>query len=234
MRLLLTRAAADAARTGASLRAAGHDVVVAPVIEMMATLSPWPPGVVDGVVASSAQAFMRLGAFPMSETRRVIPLWLVGDRTATLARRVGFDGAMVVAGDATDLIALVPTARRPSRWIYLAGEDRKPDLEMGLATRGIGVETLVVYRARAARDLAPVARQALEEGTIDAVLHFSRRSAALFCKLVPDPVLRGLSHVVLSDDVAGPLRESGCTAIRVAEAPTEAALLALVGSVGIS
>ena len=227
MRLLLTRAAADAARTAARLDAMGHTVLVSPVIEMVATQAPWPRGVVDGVVASSAQAFAVAGTEPSPETRRVIPLFLVGERTAASAREAGFLGAATIGETAADLCGRIGRMPRPGRLLYLAGRDRKPELEAGLSAMATDLVVSEVYRAQATGALDPVAREALEGGRVDGVLHYSRRSAALFCRIAPDS-MRPLRHFALSEDTAVPLREAGCVAVRVAEAPTEAALLALV------
>ena len=234
MRVLLTRAAEDAARTRAKLEAAGYGVVVSPVIEIVATEASWPTGVIDALLATSAQAFQMIdGAFgPSPEARRLTPLFLVGERTAERARDAGFRGAALVAANATELaLRLGAMPHKPSRLVYLAGRDRKPDLEAAVAITHQAIEILEVYEAQAVETLDERAFDALHARSIDAILHFSRRSAVIFCELAEAHGVDATAprHVCLSDDVAAPLRDQGLPRIEVAGAPTEAALLELLG-----
>ena len=69
MRVLLTRAVEDAARTRAALEVLGHSVLVSPVITIDTLSSAWPQGVVDAILATSGHAFTKLaaGAGPSAE-----------------------------------------------------------------------------------------------------------------------------------------------------------------------
>jgi uroporphyrinogen-III synthase len=71
---------------------------------------------------------------------------------------------------------------------------------------------------------------ALEQGRIDGVLHFSRRSVENFVDCSRDVIKQALlpEHYCLSERAAEPLRIAGATRIRVAARPDEASLLALV------
>ena len=60
--------------------------------------------------------------------------------------------------------------------LYLAGEDRAADLPAELSARGIAAEMRVVYRVVTA-PFPPALIEALQAGAVDAVMHFSRRSA---------------------------------------------------------
>jgi uroporphyrinogen-III synthase len=119
-----------------------------------------------------------------------------------------------------------------ARVLYLAGEDRSGDLAGALADSGIEVATRVVYRAVALAKFPPDAREALTAGWLDGVLHFSRRSAATYigCAAEAGVTEQALvpTHYCLSPQVAEPLEAAGARAIRVADAPTEAALIRLV------
>ena len=233
MRLLLTRATEDSARTRSKLEAAGHEVLVSPVIEMRGTGARWPEGIVDAVLATSAQAFIRLASGPAPEARRLMPLFLVGERTEQAALTADFRGAAVVARSAAALTTTMSaSAMTEGRMVYLAGVDRKQDLEDGLHARGCRPIVVEVYEALAAATLDGEAIASLAEGSLDGVLHFSRRSAALFSDLA---AMAGLGvptnkHFCLSEDTAVPLRTAGYPDVHIAGAPTEAALLALVGA----
>ncbi len=231
MHLLLTRAGADAARTGAALVEAGHEVSVSPVIAIVGTGARGPPGVVDALLATSAHAFSCLGDWPTPEARRLMPLMLVGWRTAAVARARGFVGRSVVAATATDLaVAVLDAVPKGRRLVYVAGRDRKPELEAALATLGRTPEVVEVYEARPVGALEPAVVAALRAGRIEGALHFSRRSAGLFLDLAMGQGIDvgGLAHFCLSEDVALPLREAGCGRVTVAGTPNEPALLALI------
>lgn len=233
MRLLLTRAADDAARTREKLEAMGHQVIVSPVIEIVGTDTSWPLGVVDAVVATSAHAFLEPPDGLSPETRRLLPLYLVGNRTAAAARASGFLGASTVAKTAAALAREIgELAHRPRRLVYLAGHDRKSDLEAAFADMDQSVDVVEVYAARPVAMPNQEALKALHGNAVDGVLHFSRRSASL---LVDATKKAGLdigrpTHFCLSEDVAAPLRDAGCPAIEVALKPHEADLLSLVGA----
>ncbi len=82
-------------------------------------------------------------------------------------------------------------------------------------------------------ELTPDVCAAFAAGAIDAVLHYSARTAAAFVAAATMAGIRDLSvqtrHLCLSAQVAVPLAAAGATAIEVAREPTEQALLALIG-----
>jgi uroporphyrinogen-III synthase len=136
-------------------------------------------------------------------------------------------------GNVGDLAGVMVTQLRTGAHVlYLAGEDHAGNLAGALAAAGIDVATRVVYRAVPASRFAADVREALKAGAIDAVLHFSRRTAAAYLACARADGLLGpaLSPVqyCLSAQVSEPLAAAGAGRIRVAERPTEAALIALV------
>lgn len=116
--------------------------------------------------------------------------------------------------------------------LYCAGEDRAGDLPGSLQARGLRVDTACVYRAAMVADLAPDVRAALAAASIDAVLHYSARTAAAFVAAATAAGIRDLSiqarHLCLSAQVAAPLAAAGAGAIDVASKPNEHALFALI------
>jgi uroporphyrinogen-III synthase len=234
--VLLTRAMDEALRSAEKLAALGHHAILSPVLEMVPTGAEWPSGVVDGVLATSAKAFELLSIspdWPAPEARRLMPLHLVGERTSEAARERGFEGRALVAPDARTLAAgLAETlgGAAPSRFLYLAGRDRKPELEAALAAAGHAVETIEVYSAEAAEALDPDAAALIGSGAIGAVLHYSQRSARLFLALsrAAGLDLAGVTHVAISADAAEPLTAARLPAIRIADEPREQAMLALL------
>lgn len=234
MRILLTRARDEAMRTAEKLNAAGHQALLSPVLQMAPTGAQWPDGVTDAVLATSAQAF-DLADFalewPLPEVRRLVPLFVVGRRTETAARRRGFAGEVRVAADAKDLASdVVATMRPPARLLYLAGHDRKSDLETRCKEAGLNIIAVEIYQACAAEQLSEEAIAAIAESAIDAVFHYSRRSAEIFLELAQKAGvnLHHLQHMAISGDAAAPLQAAGLPFIAIAAQPNEQAMLALL------
>ena len=179
MRILLTRPEADAKRSAKRLAALGHEVLIAPLFEIVPTGAPAPEGHFDQLLATSAHAFEGLG--PHAQCLKQ-PLHVVGERTAAAARASGLTQVERVEPDAKTLaISIARALRRPQTFLYLAGRDRRPELEASLAALGHAVTPWIVYESREA-DAARLT-QIWRDESIDAVLHFSPRSAALYVAL---------------------------------------------------
>lgn len=234
MRILVTRARDEAKRTVEKLAALGHQAVVSSVLEMAPTGMQWPRGVTDAVLATSAQAF-ELADFapewPSPEARRLLPLFLVGSKTLEAARQCGFGGEAVLAADVKELAGIVTAKMQaPARFLYLAGRDRKSDLEISCKEAALDMLVVEIYEACAAERLSDEAINAMIKGQIDAVLHYSRRSAEIFLGLAQaagvDPIF--LHHMTISADAAAPLQAEGMLLVAIAAEPNEEALLALL------
>ena len=234
MRLLVTRPVDEAERVAALLRARGNEVVVAPLLRIETienadfAQGPWA-----GILLTSANALRAVTPRRRNELIS-LPVFAVGPRTAEAALAAGFSKVLSAEGSATDLgrvtaeqlgIVLAPL-------LYLAGSDRARDLAGDLDAHNIPVQTVVVYRALPATKLPPAARQTLQAGSLHGVLHYSRRSAAIFVDCAMADGLteqaRELTHYCLSARVAEPLSAAGATDIRIASHPDNSALLELI------
>jgi uroporphyrinogen-III synthase len=236
VRLLVTRAEADAVRTAAALRVRGHDVLTAALLRIetdpdaVLGAGPWA-----AVLISSANAVRAITAHPRWREIGAMPVFTVGRRTAAAARAAGFSDAMSADGDASDLVRLVAGrfAGRRARLLHLAGENRAGDLAGDLAAHCLEVDTVVIYRAVAEAALPPAVETALLDGRIDGVLHYSRRSAEAFIACVQRSGIQvprlDLRHYCLSAQVASPLIDAGAASIRIAPLPRETSLIELVG-----
>jgi uroporphyrinogen-III synthase len=235
VRLLLTRPEPDAQRTAAALRAQGHDVVAAPLLRIAPVTDaqigdgPWA-----AILITSANAAHAIAAHARVTPLRALPVFAVGQRSAEAVAAAGFADVTSADGNVTDLARLVAARMQPAApLLYLAGEDRSGDLAGDLRAHGFAVETIIVYRAVAATGLLPVAAEALSSG-IDGVLHFSRRSAEAYVNAARAAGMLANAlkpvHFCLSAQVAEPLAQAGTADIRVAERPSEAALLALIAA----
>jgi uroporphyrinogen-III synthase len=229
MRLLVTRPEPDNARTAAALRAQGHEVVLAPLLHIESVANaelgrpPWA-----AILLTSANGARALVDHPRRDELLALPVLAVGRSSAEAARTAGFADVTSADGDARDLARLAAQrfAGAGQPLLYLAGEDRSGEL----AVLGLAVHTAVVYRAAQAERFPPAVRAALEQGDIDGVLHFSRRSVESYLECgrdVAGPSLKP-AHYCLSARAAEPLRLAGALRIHIAPQPDEASLLALV------
>jgi uroporphyrinogen-III synthase len=233
MRLLVTRPEPDGERTAAELRRRGHEAMLAPLLRVETVANadlgegPWA-----AILLTSANGARAIAGHPRRAELLPLPVLAVGQASAAAARDAGFSDVTSADGDGGDLARLA-TARFASGsrpLLYLAGEDRARDLGGELTASGIKVRTAAVYRTVKATAFPPNVRAALEAGAVNGVLHFSRRSVESYLECAgnaPGPALAPV-HYCLSERAAEPLRAAGAAAIRIAERPGEAGLLALV------
>jgi uroporphyrinogen-III synthase len=231
MRILVTRPLPDGERTAAALRARGHDVLLSPLMQVRPV-----PAVVAGewsaVIITSTNALRMLSPAQLAPLLR-LPLFAVGQRSAEQARGAGFIEIRAAHGDADDLVRLVAEryAGQNAPHLYLAGEDRAADIAGALAKCGIKVEIVVVYR-NMTTGFPPELFAAIEQRQIDAVLHFSRRSAENYLAGAKAAGLAAQAiaplQLCLSPQVAEPLTAVAAPGIEIARRPDEAAMLELL------
>jgi uroporphyrinogen-III synthase len=232
MRLAVTRPQADSERTATALRARGHQVLVAPLMRVEAVAVDLR-GTWAAVIMTSANASAAMAAHPARAALIKLPVFAVGQRSADVARQAGFADVTSAGGDVRDLVRLIAARRADSSGLllYLAGEDRAADLIGKLSARGIAAEMRIVYRAVTA-PYPPELIAALKAGEIDAVLHFSRRSADNYLAGAREAGLLAEAlaprHVCLSALIAEPLAGAGASRIAIAWRPDEAALVDLM------
>jgi uroporphyrinogen-III synthase len=228
MRILVTRPREDAERTAERLRERGHVPLLAPVLEIAATGTAPPVASPVAVIITSGHAVGPAAAALSPH----LPVFAVGERTAGVARQAGFVQVEAAAGDARSLVGLM-TERLPpgAQLLHARGRDSKPEPEASLTARGFDVRPWIAYEARAAGALPADAVDAIRAGTIDLVLHYSRRSAEILLALAARAglalCLPRMRHVCLSADVAEPLAAIGLDTA-AADAPHEDRLLALL------
>lgn len=228
MRVLVTRAPEDAARTAARLDALGCQAVAAPVTRIVASGMPAPPGPWDALIVTSLHAAQALATM----RDRAIPVFAVGPRTAEAVQDLGFAQIRVADGDALSLSALIRRELAPAAvLLHVTARHHKEEPAASLRAAGYAVTSWEAYEAQALERLPNAARDALRGGRIGAALHYSRRSAEVFLGLAEEAdliaSLNTVLHLCLSEDVAVPLRDKGLN-VRVAATPDEPALLRLL------
>lgn len=157
------------------------------------------------------------------------PVFAVGDRTAHEARMLGFSQVTASEGTLDALVTTIALARLDGPVLYPAGKHLSGDLARSLAPHGLMVITVPVYEMVAETVFPAHMSDALAEGAIDGALFYSRRTAEIFCDLVPLPAEKrpALPVLCLSENVAAPLLEARFSRVMLADHPSEEAMMAL-------
>ncbi len=229
-RALITRPQEDAEGVTLELRHRGFDVMVEPLLSIVPV-----PGLrldltgAQAILATSANGVRALAA---ATPDRALPVLAVGDASARCARDLGFTAVVSAGGDADSLVALVRARLDPQAGslIHAAGTAVAGDISGALLRDGYTVRREVLYEARTAESLSAELCRALTDRSIDIALFFSPRTASTFVSLARvagvqcgDVTAYGLSPAV-GERLSGLLWR----AIRVAERPDQASLLAAV------
>ncbi len=232
MAILVTRPAPDNAATAAALRARGFEVVPAPMLVFQPLPFRHDSNIrYRGVILTSANAIRAIAAHPMLARLQALPAFAVGATTAQAARDAGFGDVRAAEGDASalrELIAANVPKTRNSTLLYLSAADVSRDLKGELGLRGIEVVALPVYRMAELDEFPASAQDAFAHNAIEAVLHYSRRSALAFVSAARRAGLEisalALPQVCLSGQIAAALRDAGAGRVVVAKAPNEVEL----------
>ena len=235
MAVLVTRPHPDDETTAASLRARGFDVLRAPMLrfepvafheDMNARYS--------AVIVTSANALRGIEPHLKGHRMLELPLFAVGEHTAAAARRAGFTHVVSANGDAANLRDLVLASlkakelKKASTLLYLAGAEIARDLASELEESGFRVVTQTTYKMIAVKSLPRETCDAFAANQVEAVLHYSQRSARAFLDAARAAGVEisalAIPQCCISAAVASVVRDVGATQVVVAATPDENAL----------
>jgi uroporphyrinogen-III synthase len=230
MAILVTRPHPDNEATARALRERGFAAVLAPMLRFEPVDSGAIEPDVAAVIVTSANA-LRAAEAELGALLK-LPLFAVGDHTADEARRLGFGEVISSDGDADRLRKRLRKsfrAKRAAKLLYLAGADLSRDLAGELAEDGFEVVTQTTYRMVALSALSRETREAFAANDVEAVLHYSRRSARAFLEAARADGVEisalAVPQCCISAHVAEILREAGAVRVVAAATPDENALL---------
>src|SRR5580692_1903209 len=236
MAVLVTRPRPDNEATAASLRARGFEALLAPMLRFEALAFQDVSDTRYGaVIVTSANALRGFAKQPAGQRLLKLPLFAVGEHTAAAARDAGFDKVISANGDATALREAVLAGvkakqlKKASPLLYLAGADLARDLAGDLGERGFTVVTQTTYRMIPVTSLPRDVSDGFAANGIQAVLHYSRRSARAFLEAARSAGVEisalAIPQCCISDAVASIVRDAGATQVLTARSPDENALL---------
>ena len=219
------------AATAAAIEAAGLTAIRLPLFEIHAI--DWtPPDVTrfDALLLTSANAVRALADRGVVAQYAQLPVLAVGDRTAQEAEEAGFGKVSSAAGALNDLVNAIAISKLKGPLFHPTGRHQSGDLAKALAPLGVMVATAKIYDMVAIEALPADILAALSDGSISAVLAYSRRTAEIFAALAAGLELsqrRRIAMLCLSEAVAGPLLEAHFHRISLADRPDEDAMMAL-------
>jgi uroporphyrinogen-III synthase len=235
MAVLVTRPAPDNQKTAVALWARGYDALLSPVLRFEAVAFQDDGAEYDGVILTSANAVRGIVNHPATPRFAELPAFTVGDHTAEAARQAGFQKVISADGDAAALLDLMVKSaatkkiKKHASFCYFAGADRTGDVAGELGAQGFIVITRTVYRMAPVPDFASDVNAAFAAGGIDAVLHYSRRSARAFLDAARiggvEISALALPQCCISDAVAAVMREAGAMQVIAARTPDEDAVI---------
>lgn len=214
MRVWVTRAQPGADRTADRLIALGHMPQVVPLLAIQ------PLNAAIDLVGIQALAFTSINgvtAFADLCADRSLLVLTVGDATARAAQDAGFTDIRSADGDLAALAVLI-RAQAPGLSILHPGAAEPAGDLAALVGDVASVRSVPVYGSKETHAAPPDAWDAV-------LVHSPRAARALSASSVP----AGRIAAAISPAAAAPLAELGFSEIRIATAPTEAALLATLG-----
>jgi uroporphyrinogen-III synthase len=234
LRALVTRPRAEAEELVNELAGRGIAAIVEPLLDIRyrAEAAPEFAGV-QAVLCTSANGVRALARLT---PERAVPLLAVGEASAARARAEGFAEVASAGGNVDDLVRLTAARLRPhaGRLLHVAGSVAAGDLAGALRQRGFAVERTVLYEASPAQALSAATARALAAGTIDFVLLFSPRTAAVFARLVGQsglaPAMRFMTALSISAAADAVVEALSFRDRYIAERPDQAHLLAALDS----
>jgi uroporphyrinogen-III synthase len=235
MAVLVTRPHPDDETSAAALRARGFEVLRAPMLRFEPVAFHDDTDARYGaVIVTSANALRGIEPHLKGSRLLKLPLFAVGEHSASVARGAGFEKVIPANGDAGRLRDLVLASvkskelKKTSPLLYLAGADLARDLAGELGERGFTVITHTTYRMSPVSSLPREVSDAFAANRVQAVLHYSRRSARAFLDAVRAAGVEisalAIPQCCISASVASVVRDAGATQVTVAASPDENAL----------
>jgi uroporphyrinogen-III synthase len=183
MQALVTRPREVSETLAAALATRGIEAVIEPLMQVH--YNPAEAFDLAGVQAILCTSANGVRALTRVSGERGVPLFAVGDATASRARVGGFRTVESAGGDVADLVRLAAARLRPQdgRLLQVSGNVVAGDLAGALRAQGFVIERSILYEARPVAALSPMAVRALRSARIGFALFFSPRTAAVFARL---------------------------------------------------
>jgi uroporphyrinogen-III synthase len=226
MLLWVTRSYPFNLRTSRRLAEIGHRSVTVPVLHIR------PTGRLPNAAEPTAIAFTSGHAVrhrPLPEEWRSLPVFTVGKHCAALARACGYPDVRSADGNVSDLRDLIlGSVSRFGHVLHLGAREPAGDLVGELRNAGLSAELSVVYESIEATS-EQLRSVSMGLTFVDGIIVHSPKGARVAAELVRQTQWQGLVFA-LSAACAEPFERLPGMKIETAAAPTERALIDLIGA----
>jgi uroporphyrinogen-III synthase len=220
VRVLITRAQAEAEAIAAAIEKCGHQAILSPLAKLESMSATWPLEIPDALVFTS-----RYG--PKFANIAKAKCFAIGARTAEAAHNAGYEVIAEAQGEYKNLLAHIIQSGMKNLW-HVGGEDVRHDMMADLAPHGITCTHIAVYRMVSIDVLTPAASAAIAAQALDMALIFSPRSAQRAAMLLEE-TKPWLTAWCMSAAIAVPLQARGWSHIKISSKPDRITLLAEAG-----
>lgn len=235
MHVLLTRPSLQAELMRPLLEEIGCKVSAEPILNVsFEKLRSAELQACGAIVVTSVYASLQIvNAFSVKETT---PIYAVGAGTAEPLRRAGFSQVFQASGDAVSLLDLILKEFKPTDGTitYLSGRNITRDIAQDLVSRGYTARRVVTYKADPSQTLSETTRKLLRQQSIDCVVFMSYRTAHYFTELCHSAglsaCLKSMTAATLSEKVSSGLVRAQWKEVKVADAPSNDAIVDLLCS----
>jgi uroporphyrinogen-III synthase len=174
LRALVTRPRQESESLASALASRGIEALIEPLMAIhFHAPQGFDLGGAQAVLCTSANG---VRALAMATNDRDVPLFAVGDATASWARSEGFIFVESAAGDVGDLTRLAAARLKPDegRLLQIAGDTVAGNLVEALRERGFTIERRTLYEAR---PVAPSASASARIAGTSTALRWPRSAA---------------------------------------------------------
>lgn len=232
MRYLITRPEEDAEPLAKAVRALGHDALIDSMLRITAFDDVQLD--TDGVQALLFSSANGVRAFCDISLNRRVPVYTVGEASAAIARDMGFRKVFAAGGDVISLAQLVAASLKPEEGIlmHISGTVVARELKDLLQKDSFNVFRVRLYESEPTTCLSEPTIAHFSNGELDGVLFYSPRTAQIFTDLIIENRLtdacRRIRALCLSEAVAEVADKLPWRTVKVADAPSQSAMLALL------
>ena len=231
MRILVTRPGEDGIALAELLNVSGIDSIVDPLMSIQQIHGPQLK--LEGVQALLLTSANGVRALVNRSSRRDIPIYAVGEATATTARKFGFSQVHSADGNVDMLVDLVENILKPEdgSLLHIAGSSIAGDLIKSLSNSGFQCSRVILYKTNNSRRLLDSTIADIKQNKIDAVMLYSPRSAEIFVNLIRKArLVRSCQKIILiclSDAVYKKTLKIQWKAVKTSTEPNQGAIIEL-------
>jgi uroporphyrinogen-III synthase len=226
--VLITRPIAQAYKTTLKLQ----DLGIVSYVDPMLIVEQLPINIntrqdYQAILITSANA---VPALQHIQKRHIV--FTVGDATADAVRAsYPFHQVINAQGTSYDLVLLVEQRLKPQigPLLYISGDKIHFDLTEHFKSLGFTIDRVIAYDTHPAHNFLATTYELLENNQLHSILFYSQRTAQTFANIIIQNniqhCLKGIHAQTLSGNIAEPLSRLPFKKIKVANKPTEAALI---------